>query len=324
MSSVERGVGDRSAGERAQHDGVVALLEHRLLGDLPVGRIAEPRHQLVVLGFGLRSLPARGGGGRRSDRRCAGTTTGRARPPSDRARVPSRAGCARPSGSACLSSWSARRSRMSRRRSVVFALGEQPVRRGRLDFAAPHLLDGGEVLRVDRHASSRCSKTTTVPMPAATSSTCRGRVRVEGAAVQVGDEVRHRDVEEAGAGEREQVRRDVGQRGRRQRMRAAAPATPAASATALKQRARGRGCSRGAAGSRSRRPRAGSRARARRPPSLTPSGIDVSDRGADDGAVHEVVRRVADEEQRRRRAVDVALVGVAVPPDAPASRGRRR
>ena len=31
---------------------MIALLEHRFLGDLPVGRIAQPRHQLVVLFLG--------------------------------------------------------------------------------------------------------------------------------------------------------------------------------------------------------------------------------------------------------------------------------
>ena len=44
---------NRAAGQRAQDDRVIAFLEHRFFGDLAVGRIAQPRHQLVVFGLGL-------------------------------------------------------------------------------------------------------------------------------------------------------------------------------------------------------------------------------------------------------------------------------
>jgi hypothetical protein len=52
---VERGSRRRqfSAGQRSQDHRVVALFEHRLLGNLPIGRVAQSLHQLVVLGFGL-------------------------------------------------------------------------------------------------------------------------------------------------------------------------------------------------------------------------------------------------------------------------------
>ena len=43
-----------------------------------------------------------------------------------------------------------------------------------------------------------------------------------------------------------------------------------------------------------------------------PSGTDVSTAAHDDRAVDKVVKRVADDDERRRRAVHLALVGVAV------------
>ena len=43
---------DRAAGQRAQHDGVVAFFEHRVFGDPAIGGIAQLGHQLVV--FRLR------------------------------------------------------------------------------------------------------------------------------------------------------------------------------------------------------------------------------------------------------------------------------
>src|SRR5581483_1177841 len=52
---------------------------------------------------------------------------------------------------------------------ILLALGEVTVRGRGFDFPPPHLLNGCEVVRVDRHGySSR-----TVPMPAVTSSTWR-------------------------------------------------------------------------------------------------------------------------------------------------------
>ena len=45
---------------------------------------------------------------------------------------------------------------------------------------------------------------------------------------------------------------------------------------------------------------------------LMPSGTDVSTAAADDRAVDEVVEGVADEHERRRRAVHLAFVGMAM------------
>ncbi len=44
--------GHRPARQAAQHDRVVALLEHRIKGDLAIGGIPQSRDQLVVFGFG--------------------------------------------------------------------------------------------------------------------------------------------------------------------------------------------------------------------------------------------------------------------------------
>jgi hypothetical protein len=56
QDGVERGTrrGNLAARERPQNDGMVAFLEHRFFRDLLVARIAEARHQLAVLGVGLR------------------------------------------------------------------------------------------------------------------------------------------------------------------------------------------------------------------------------------------------------------------------------
>ena len=181
----------------------------------------------------------------------------------------------------------------------------------RLDFAPPHLLDGREIDLVDRHAYPiSLSNTTMVAMPAAMSTTWRTRVRVDLAAVQIGNQIRHRDVQQAGGREREHVRPD---------------ARDDADGAEGDQRADEAG-------------RAGDDVQQQRAAAAVAGGEqdrDVADflrnlvRGdgdgrvdaerhrrqhgrADDRAVDEVVERVADDDERRRRAVHLALVGVAV------------
>ncbi len=126
---------------------MVALLEHRLLGDLPVGRIGEPRHELVVLGLGLRLFLLEAV---EDDARVAHPLEPREAaldfPRIGRAsrREPDALG---PSGGVVvLLVGEAQQDAAAV--LVVLALGEQPVRGGGLDFAAPHLLDGREVLRI--------------------------------------------------------------------------------------------------------------------------------------------------------------------------------
>ena len=128
---------------------MIAFLDHRLLGDSPIGRIAEPRHQLVVLGLGfvlfLFEVMQHDAG------------VGNALKP----------------GQATLHFVHV--GRAARRRldpfgpprrmpvlllgethedvaplRVVFASREQAVSSGCLDLAAPHLFDGGEVLGIHR------------------------------------------------------------------------------------------------------------------------------------------------------------------------------
>src|SRR5207344_2237986 len=56
---------------------------------------------------------------------------------------------------------------------IRFAVREMLVGGRRLDLAAPHLLDRGEVGSVERHQPITLSKNTMVPIPAAISSTWR-------------------------------------------------------------------------------------------------------------------------------------------------------
>ena len=150
-----------------------------------------------------------------------------------------------------------------------------------------------------------------VPMPAAISSTWRDGVAIDRAAVQVGNQVGHGDVEQAGGRHREDVGTDArhhlhGAEGderaedarparddvQHQRLAAAVAGGEQDGDVAdfLRDFVRGDG----------------------------DGGVDAErhrchDGRADDRAVDEVVKRVADEEQGRGGAVDLAFVGVAVP-----------
>ena len=90
-----------------------------------------------------------------------------------------------------------------------------------------------------------------------------GRAAFEAAAVQVGDQVRHRDVEEVAGGEAQDVGQRVRDRLRREQHRDRAE-DAAEAGQQVEREARGCASSRRAAGSRRRRLPAGSRARRRR------------------------------------------------------------
>ena len=136
---------------------------------------------------------------------------------------------------------------MSRRCGSVSLAGEVPVGRGRLDFAPPHHLDRREVSRVDRHAPPYRQQ----PVEQHDRGDARQRrqhlaraVRIELAAVEVRDQIRHRDVEEArrGEGEHEGARRSA--QARRRRTRRRRPTRPEAPETSVEQRARAPGSTR--------------------------------------------------------------------------------
>ncbi len=173
-NGVERGSRRRNlpAGQRSQDDGVIALLDGRFFRDQSIGRIAQARHQLLVFRLGLVFLLLEAV---QHDVRIGNPLEPRQPAPHlfGIGHAPGRGGDPlRPArGMLVLLLGEAEQDVAAFR--ILLAVREMLVGGCRFDFAAPHLLDRRQVELVDRHYPMSLSNRTTVPMPAAISSTCR-------------------------------------------------------------------------------------------------------------------------------------------------------
>lgn len=196
-SSAERAVGAAPPPpERPQDDGVVAFLEHRVLGDLPVERIAQARHQLRVflLGSVLFLFEAV-----QHDVRI-----GNALEPRQAALDLTRVGHAssgggdalRPAGRVLLLLLGQAIEDVLAP-PVVLAVGQVPVRGGRLEFTAPHLLHRAEVDRVDSHLSDQSFEKQDRADPAGDEQHLTRGPGVNLPPVEVRNQIGHRNVQQA-------------------------------------------------------------------------------------------------------------------------------
>ena len=179
---------------------------------------------------------------------------------------------------------------------VALAVGEVLVGGRRLDLAAPHLLDGGQVALVDRHRLSRSAVRTP------RSCRCRRRSAAPGAAALRSIWPRCRSGIRSDIAMYSRLADDnASTYGRMLGTTCTAPkATSAPSDARARPRrrsasARGRGCSRTASRIATSPTSCGISCAATAIAVLMPSGTEVMHRRADDRAVDEVVERVADE-----------------------------
>ncbi len=162
-----------AAGEGPQYDGVIALLEHRVFRDFLVVWIAEARHELAVLGVGLRLFllePVE------HHRRIADLLEPR-QPALDLFGIGNASGsCMDPFGPprGVLVFLLRKTHQDVPSLEIGLTLREQFVGLCGFDFPPPHLFDGCQVDAVDRHDyPMNFSNPTMVKMPAAMRRTWR-------------------------------------------------------------------------------------------------------------------------------------------------------
>jgi hypothetical protein len=144
------GGGHRATRQGPQNDGVVAFFVLGILGDLPIGWIAEPRHQLVVLFlcaifFLLETV---------EDDVWIRDSLKPGKPALDFLAIGCSSGCLGdalgPASGVVVFLFSESKQDVFSF-DVALAIGQMFVRRGRLDLAPPHFLDGRQVCFVDGH-----------------------------------------------------------------------------------------------------------------------------------------------------------------------------